>query len=109
MNQNNTNVKDHWNALEQIIIDSIDEVAPLKQFKVNPTSKSKNVPICIKQKLNKRNRLLKHRNCPLIAPQIKNLNKDIRDYFVGKKASNIKQALTGNKVNLWKAVNNVNM
>ena len=31
----NLNVCGHWNALERIIIDSTDDVAPLKSVKVN--------------------------------------------------------------------------
>ena len=52
------NVTDHWNALEDIIINAVDEEAPLKYFKVNNVTKFDGIPISIKQKINKRKRLL---------------------------------------------------
>ena len=38
------NVQDHWNALEDIIINGIDEVAPLNSFKINPAIKTERAP-----------------------------------------------------------------
>ena len=32
------------------------------------------------------------------------MNKDIKDYFVSRKASKVKQAASGHKINIWKAV-----
>ena len=50
------NVCDHWNALEDVIINCVDEKAPLKSFILND-SKFDSIPRFVKNKINKRNRL----------------------------------------------------
>ena len=98
------NVSDHWNALEDIIINVIDEMAPIKSFKVNVTAKLDTVPVSIKQKMNKRKRLLKSTNYTQNTSLIRTLNNEIKRYFYGRKVNNVKKAAAGNKTNLWKAV-----
>ena len=46
----NLNVQDFWNTLENIVINTVDELAPIKMFTVNPPTKSLNLPMSIKQK-----------------------------------------------------------
>ena len=68
-------VKSLWNTLENLIINVIDELAPLKQFEVCHSAKCEAVPIFLKQKINKRNRLLKQNkvlNLPFIREREKN-------------------------------------
>ena len=104
----NISVQQHWNKLEQVLINSVDELAPLIKIKINGTKKSLFSPTTIiKTKLNKRKRLLKldrlRNNCAN-APSIKLLNKEIRGYFQSIKTNRVKEAAMGNKANLWKAV-----
>ena len=101
------NVCEYWNALEGVLIRSIDSVAPLKAFKVNLKPKSNDLPKPVKQKINKRKRLLKldiKNNCTLHYPEIKILNKEINIYFLSRKLNNVKRAALGPRVNIWKAV-----
>ena len=67
------NVNEHWNALEDIIISCVDNCAPLKTFVINE-SNFETIPGTIKNKINKRNRLLRSRNIPINAPLIRSLN-----------------------------------
>ena len=86
------NVQDHWNCLETIIIDCIDDCAPIIYVASCDEAKPKNVPIHVKTKLNTRKRLLKLdrlRSSTVNAPRIKDLNKEIttilyiaRDYSI---------------------------
>ena len=57
------NVQETWNAIENVIINTVDQLPPIKMYPVNPPLKELNIPWPIKQKLNKRNRLLKHKLC----------------------------------------------
>ena len=50
-------------------------------------------------------KLEKKRNSIEFAPRIKQLSKLISDYFANDKASKVRSAAMGSKVNLWKAVN----
>ena len=59
LNWSSLNVCEYWNTLECVLIRSIDAIAPLKAFKVNLKPKSNDLPTPIKQKINKRKRLLK--------------------------------------------------
>ena len=61
------NVIDYWNELEDVIISSVDEKAPLKSFIQNDT-KIDSIPRFVTNKINKRNRLLKSRNTLLNTP-----------------------------------------
>ena len=84
-------VCDHWNALENIIINCVDDIAPLKCLKPN-NSNFEPIPGTVKNKINKLNRLLKSRNTVINAPILRNLNKEIKDHFVSRKVSKVKQA-----------------
>ena len=52
------NVQECWNFIENVIINTVDKLAPIKMYPVNPPRKNPNIPCSIKQKINKRNRLL---------------------------------------------------
>ena len=65
------------------------------------------LPKHLKEKLTKRKRLLNYNNinnCTLRIPEIKLLNYEINYFFRERRASKIKQAALGPKVNIWKAV-----
>ena len=102
------NVQEHWNQLENLIINVTDELAPLTQYDENTCPKNKKVPPHVKNKINLRKRLVtleKKRNSVEQAPRIKLLSKSISDYFANDKAKMVRHAAMGSKVNLWKAVN----
>ena len=96
-------VQSLWNSLENLIINVIDVLAPLKQFEINHSVKNEQVPHFVKQKINKRNRLLKLNNNHNL-PLIKSLNKEVKDYFVSRKVGKVKAASIGPKANIWKGV-----
>ena len=75
------NVQETWNAIENVIINTVDQLAPIKMYPVNPPLKKLNIPWPIKQKLNKRNRLLKHKLDTRHEPQIKILTSEIKEYW----------------------------
>ena len=81
----NLNVQDFWNTIENFAINTVDKLAPIKKFPLNPPTKSLNLPMSIKQKNNKRNRLLTLRYDTRHLPQIKSLSKEIKEYFRSKR------------------------
>ena len=102
----NDTVQEYWNSLENVLINATDQLAPITLIKTNESNQ--NVPLHIKAKLNKRNRLLKNKNIatrPEISNLIKTLNKEIRLHFYKTKSKRVKN-LTCSNVNtgLWKAV-----
>ena len=76
------NVCDHWNALENLIINLIDEEAPLKRFELDANCNVPVLPVHIKRSINKRNRLLKSKSYIHTAPLIKSLNKEIKSFIM---------------------------
>ena len=70
----------------------------------NQPLKVKNLPFSIKNKINKRNRLLKKRDDTSHLPQLKSLSKEIKEFFRSKKISKVKKASLGPKTNIWRAV-----
>ena len=97
-------VQASWNAIENIIINTVDKLAPIKIFPVDQPLKVKNLPFSIKNKINKRNRLLKKRDDTSHLPQLKSLSKEIKEFFCSKKISKVKKASLGPKTNIWRAV-----
>ena len=100
-------VQDQWSMLENVFINVIDIFAPLTSaiFKIKPLKTT--APPCIKHKINRRKKLIRSVrsvNSVTNSSEIRILNKEIRDYFVGVKISNIKRAGLGVGANLWKAV-----
>ena len=100
-------VNEFWNVLENVLVNTIDFVAPLKAVKMSTKSHSSELPKYLKEKITKRKRLLHYNKtnvCTLRIPEIKLLNKEINFYFQNRRASRVKQAALGPKVNIWKAV-----
>ena len=100
-------VQDHWNVLENCLINVVDYLAPLEYKSVVPKKLASSTPKRIKSLLNLRKRLLKNdrqRNNSLNTPRIKLLSKEIRTHYLNKKISMVRQAATGSNINLWKAV-----
>ena len=55
----NISVQDHWNVLENILINVIDSLAPLFTLSVKLKSNKNVVPRNVKQKMNRRKRLIR--------------------------------------------------
>ena len=73
----------------------VDEIAPMVPFVNNTVSRS-HVPALIKNKLNKRRRLLrtiKIRPCNLKRDTIKKLNSEIRFYFNDVKKTKVRRGI----------------
>ena len=80
-------VQSYWNEFESKLVEIIDELAPFQPQKQIEQDRAKPPP-SVKNKINKRNRLLKKLN---LNPQnievrsvIKQLNKDIKVFFLSK-------------------------
>ena len=102
-------VQSYWNTFESNLVEIIDKIAPLQLDKEIKFDKSKPTPH-IKNKINKRNRLLKKlatgsNTNPNLKTTIKSLNKEIKLYFHKKKSQIIRRGiLPGNSKSLWDAV-----
>ena len=100
-------VQQYWNVFEQTLVSVVDEIAPMVPFVNNNVSRSQ-IPALIKNKLNKRRRLLrtiKIRPCNLKRDIIKKLNLEIRYYFNDTKKTKVRRGiLPGNTKSLWDAV-----
>ena len=106
-NSETLSVQELWSLIENVIINVIDDFAPLTSANSKIIPLRKRVPPNIKLKINKRKRLLKSdkfHNSILNSTEIKVLTKEIKDYFVGIKIGNIRKASMGVNANLWKAV-----
>ena len=99
-------VQQYWNVLENKIIKVIDEIVPLSNFTGHVIKES--IPKVVKNKINKRNRLLKsfkHHPNPELKKRITDLNCEIRTHFFGKKRFQVRKGiLPGNSKSLWQAV-----
>ena len=103
----NDTVQEYWNTFENTLIKIVDEIAPLKQF-CNDSSFNSKLPCPIKNKINRRKRLLRKNsisNSISRSAEIKNLNKEIKAHFFKNKIHLIKkQTNMGKPEGLWKAV-----
>ena len=73
----NDTVQEYWNTLENMLINIVDKIAPLKRFSNNSTAVS-NPPKTIKSKINRRNNILQNNRVSfsnLRSTEIKNLTK----------------------------------
>ena len=97
------NVQEFWNSFENKLINVIDEIVPLSTF--NRGMVKTNIPKSIKNKINKRNRLLKSfKKSPSIVlkSRITYLNCVIRSHFFYKKKFEVRKGiLPGNSKSLW--------
>ena len=100
-------VNELWNLLENVLINTIDLIAPLSEVKISAKTKRTDMALHIKGKITKRKRLLHYNrinNCSLRISEIKVLNKEINNYFESKRAGNVRKAALGPNTNIWKAV-----
>ena len=99
-------VQEYWNVLENKLINIVDEIVPLKTFEGHVVKEI--TPKFIKNKINKRNRLLKcfkRRPSIELKTRISNLNFEIRTHFFTKKRFNVRKGiLPNNSKTLWHAV-----
>ena len=103
----NDTVQEYWNSLENVLINIIDEIAPLVEYS-NEIPVNEILPALINRKLNKRKKLLKinkTRKSPVLSIEIKELNREIKEHFDQKRSSMIKNKIAnGSTEGLWKAV-----
>ena len=102
----NLSVQDHWNVMENVLINVIDDCAPL--FTPNCKKGAKEVvPRNVQHKMNRRKRLIRtdsRNNNSCNINEIWLLNSEIKSYFASIKIGNIRRAACGSSANLWKAV-----
>ena len=94
-------------VLELVILENVDNCAPLVDVKENWTVGMTKIPSSIKNKLNVRKRLLRIdpiRSTNVNAPCIRALNDEIKSFFSIARATSVRRAAMGSNVNLWKAV-----
>ena len=95
-NINFDSVQSYWNCFESKLIEITDLVAPLELIKDKTLSKF-SPPRAIKNKINKRSRLLKkiktNPNPANVRLEIKTLNNEIKSYFHKLKSKNICKGL----------------
>ena len=106
-NYNIEDVQTFWNCFEGSLVDVVDGIAPLEKMGTN-NPQEKNLPRNIKNKINKRDRLLKKtiaNGSPARKLELKDLNKQIKFYFHVTKSKSIRRGiLPGNSKSLWDAV-----
>ena len=107
-NINVDDVQEYWNIFENMLIDVIDNLAPLITFVGNEAKETK-PPKPIKNAINVRHRLLKiFRKNPSIAlkARIVSIDKEIKSFYKSAKTKKVRKGiLPGNSKSLWKAVN----
>ena len=100
-------VQEFWNEFEFKLISIIDDIVPLCDF--SGTIIKEPTPRIVKNKINKRNRLLKlfkKRPNLDLKSRISNLNCEIRAHFFAKRKFKVRKGiLPGNSKTLWSAVN----
>ena len=96
-----------WNHFEESLTPIIDELAPLVDF-TNNTKVEANPPVKIKSKINLRKKLLirlKRSPTPELKLRVKNLNIEIRSFYLNQKKSAVQRSIIpGNSKSLWNAV-----
>ena len=106
-NINIDTVQEFWNEFEFKLISIIDDIIPLRDF--SGTIIKEPTPRIVKNKINKRNRLLKlfkKRPNLDLKSRISNLNCEIRAHFFAKRKFKVRKGiLPGNSKTLWSAVN----
>ena len=100
-------VQSFWNSFESKVISIVDKIVPVTEF-VNNRVLSKPPPV-IRNKINKRNRLLKrrkHNMSETLRRKIVDLNAEIKTFYFSKKKESVRKGiLPGNSRSLWSAVN----
>ena len=75
----------YWNVFENMLVNIVDEIVPMVEYHNNVIKEK--TPGIIKNKINKRNRLLKFSRkfkTPELKRRIANLNFEIRTHFLRK-------------------------
>ena len=102
------NVQDTWNLFDNIMINVIDKLAPLKPYMKLSKIEPKSTPNVIKCKINLRRKLLnkqKNNHSNILRDRIANLNFEIKLHFATLKSNSIrKKIIPGNSKTLWDAV-----
>ena len=105
---NNDCIQEYWNCIENRLINIVDDIVPLVSFK-NNCVKSVSLPSHIRNKLNRRKRLLKQQKINQTIDKklcIQALNMEIKVYFMEKKRKQVRNGIIpGNSKSLWAAVN----
>ena len=81
LNIDTDDVQTYWNCFESLLVDIVDQVAPLEKIGNNKPSHNF-IPANIKNKINKKDRLLKKtisNNTPEKRSLLKTLNKEIKN------------------------------
>ena len=101
------NVSEHWNLLEDVLITCVDKHVPVVNVVEKNFNKSKRVPNNVKQKLNKRKRLIhldKMNTSTRHASEIKVLDTEIKTFFARNRTNKVRNVINGSKANLWDTV-----
>ena len=100
-------VQEHWNYLENVLINTIDEICPLVTITHKLKSFKMKTPRNISHKINRRKRLLRtdrKNNSKSNHVEIRNLNQAIKKHYASLKIGDVRKACLGVNGNLWKAV-----
>ena len=103
----NLSVQDHWNVMENVLINVIDDCAPLFTPNCKKRGAKELIPRNVQHKMNRRKRLIRtdsRNNNSCNINEIWLLNSEIKSYFASIKIGNIRRAACGSSGNLWKAV-----
>ena len=105
---NADSVQTCWNDFENKLLKVVDELVPITQFS-DKISIKKTLPDVIKNKLNRRKRLIKRNRvlrCPIVKSQINEMNNYIKKYYHNLQSCKVRKLIKpGNSQSLWKAVN----
>ena len=100
-------VQGYWNCFESKLVEAIDVIAPIELQK-HRVERNHTIPSVIKNKINRRDRLLKKtiaNNRPDRKDLLKSLNKEIKLFFHTQKKKQVRCGiLPGNSKSLWDAV-----
>ena len=101
-----TDVQEAWDDFETKIIEVVDCVAPMSEFKNNSISVSTNRVILRKRNLRKR-LLRQFKQSPTLElkTRLKQVNAEIKSHFHSEKRSKVRRnIIPGNSKSLWRAV-----
>ena len=102
-----TDVQEYWNIFENLLVDIVDELVPLTEFRNENAPKTK-PPHNVQTIINRRKKLIKQqKRSPTTEThdRIKKLDKDIKAFFYNQKSSFVRSKIfPGNNKSLWDAV-----
>ena len=101
-------VQSLWNRIETIMVDTTDELVPIRSFQNNVSTQSQTLPVVMKRKLALRKRLLnsmKRNPDDELKKRLKQLNAEIKNHYRMNKRMRVRKGIIpGNTKSLWKAV-----